>query len=221
MWVGGALRAFYGSARLGSGVGLAEGAGVEAAVVVEEGLDGGGGGDAGEGFGEGVGEVVGDGEVEEGEEVAVAVVGVGVRGRWDDFAAEDEGVDELEEFGARTGVAEGEGVAGVVPPEEGEEEGDGLPLGGDEGGERPAEGSGVDRRLFSPSPRRRWRVGKAGPPRRSGRKVSRLAVGVGGIGGRRGLPCRGRGGAARRRRNRTGGRAAAGGIGGCPRNRLQ
>ena len=26
-------------------------------------------------------------KVEEGEEVAVAVVGVGVRGRWDDFAA--------------------------------------------------------------------------------------------------------------------------------------
>ena len=87
MWVGGALRAFYGSARLGSGVGLAEGAGVEAAVVVEEGLDGAGGVDAREGFGEGVGEVVGDGKVEEGEEVAVAVVGGGVRGRWDDFAA--------------------------------------------------------------------------------------------------------------------------------------
>ena len=87
MWVGGALRAFYGSARWGGGVGLAEGAGVEAAVVVEEGLDGVGGVDAGEGFGEGVGEVVGDGEVEEGEEVAVAVVGVSVRGGWDDFAA--------------------------------------------------------------------------------------------------------------------------------------
>ena len=67
--------------------GLAEGAGAEAAVLGEEGLDGAGGVDAGEGFGEGVGEVVGDGEVEEGEEVAVAVVGVGVRGRWDDFAA--------------------------------------------------------------------------------------------------------------------------------------
>ena len=60
---------------------------MEAAVVVEEGLDGAGGVDAREGFGEGVGEVVGDGKVEEGEEVAVAVVGVGVRSRWDDFAA--------------------------------------------------------------------------------------------------------------------------------------
>ena len=138
-------------------------------------------------------------KVEEGEEVAVAVVGVGVRGRGDNPAAEEEGVEELEQLGPRACVAEGEGVAGVVPPEEGEEEGDGLPLGGDEGGERPAEGSGVDRRLFSPSPRRRWRVGKAGPPRRSGRKVSRLAVGGGGSGGRRGLPCRGRGRAGRRR----------------------
>ena len=100
-------------------------------------------------------------------------------------------MDELEELGARTGVAEGEGVAGVVLPEEGEEEGDGFPLGGDEGRERPAEGCGVDRRLFFPSPRRRGRGGRVGRPRRSGRKVSRLAVGGGGIGGRRGLPCRG------------------------------
>ena len=81
------MRAFYVSVRLESGEGLARGAGVEAAVVVEEGFDGAGGVDAGEGFGECVGEVFGDGEVEEGEEVAVAVVGVSVRGGWDDFAA--------------------------------------------------------------------------------------------------------------------------------------
>ena len=194
-----ALRTLYGFAGTEVEQGLAEGAGAEAAVLGEEGLDGAGGVDAGEGFGEGVGEVVGDGEVEEGEEVAVAVVGVGVRSRWDDFAAEDEGVDELEEFGPGSGVAEREGVAGVVPPEEGEEEGDGFPLCGDEGRERPAEGSGVDGRLFFPAPRRRGMGGRAGRPRRSGRKVSRLAVGGGGSGGRRGLPCRGRGRAGRRR----------------------
>lgn len=82
-----ALRTLYGFAGTEVEQGLAEGAGAEAAVLGEEGLDGAGGVDAREGFGEGVGEVVGDGEVEEGEEVAVAVVGVGVRGRWDDFAA--------------------------------------------------------------------------------------------------------------------------------------
>lgn len=194
-----ALRTLYGFAGTEVEQGLAEGAGAEAAVLGEEGLDRAGGVDAGEGFGEGVGEVVGDGEVEEGEEVAVAVVGVGVRGGGDDFAAEDEGVDELEELGPGTGVAEGEGVAGVVPSEEGEEEGEGFPLGGDEGRECPAEGRGVDDRLFFPFPRRRWRGGRVGRPRRSGRRFARLAVGGGGIGVRRGLPCRGRGGAGRRR----------------------
>ena len=160
-----ALRTLYGFAGTEVEQGLAEGAGAEAAVLGEEGLDGAGGVDAGEGLGDGVGEVVGKGEVEEGEEVAVAVVGVGVRGRGDNPAAEEEGVEELEQLSPRACVAEGEGVAGVVPFEEGEDEGEGLPLGGDEGRQGPAEGRGVDDRLFSPSPRRRRRAGRVVRPR--------------------------------------------------------
>lgn len=96
---------------------------MEAAEIVEEGRDGTVGMDAGERLGDSVGEVVGDGKMEEGKEMAMAVDAARVRGGGDDAFAEEQGVDELDEFGPRAGVAEGESVTGVVLSEEGEYEG--------------------------------------------------------------------------------------------------